>query len=160
MTQHIKLDGRSVLVWYGFNYSGSETHPAVHQEVPAAFFNPTLTTLVIPEGKKLRRSTPGWPNEHHAMPEHWAAWVDDKNYGAGLFSPLSNELTCYRFGKKPTDKSACSYFAPIITKAITPKSEFKYSIALAIGTPEEIQAEFERIRPQLQTPLAPASSKQ
>lgn len=155
MEQHIRLEGEVAIVKFRFHYTGDKSHPVRHQEVPAVFLNPALGTLVHYDGDQpwtgaaLQRSEPGWPNESRKIPEGWAAYVNADNKGAGVYAPVAKELTCYRFGEKPTASSACSYFAPLVKFAILPGLDFAYEIALATGTPDEMRAAFEKWRGKL-----------
>jgi hypothetical protein len=159
MAQHIRLEGAMAIIRFSFRYRGTETHPSVHQEVPAVFINPAYGNMVIYQGDQpwtdapLTKSQPGWPNESRRIPEGWAAWVNDRNTGIALFSPIAKELTCYRYGAAPTSPGACSYFAPVVTFAITPGLHFEYEAALALGTPEEIRAGFKKLKDRLAAKL-------
>ena len=152
MEQRIRLEGNLAIVKFSFHYTGTESHPPAHQEVPATFINPAYSNMVIYHGNQpwtgaaLTKSQPGWPNESRKIPEGWAAYVNDRNTGIGVFAPVAGELTCYRYGASPTAPGACSYFAPLVTFAITPGMHFEYEAALALGTPEEMRAEFEKLR--------------
>lgn len=152
MEQSIALEGALAYVKFGFKYRGNETHPARHHEVPAVFINPDYGHMVIYQSDKpwsggaLTRSQPGWPNEHRKIPEGWFAWVNERNTGVGVFSPIAKELTCYRFGASPQARSACSYAAPLVKFAITPGINFEYKAALALGTPEEMRVKFARLK--------------
>jgi hypothetical protein len=155
MAQHIRLEGTMAIIRFSFRYHGSETHPPLHQEVPAVFINPAYGNMVIYQGDQpwtgapLTKSQPGWPNESRSIPEGWAAWVNAENTGVALFSPIARELTCYRFGTSPSAPGACSYFAPVVTFAITPGLHFEYEAALALGTPEEMRAGFKKLKDRL-----------
>ena len=164
MEQRIRLEGKLAIVTFRFRYSGTDTHPAHQHEVPATFLHPSLTTLVHYDGDKpwtgapLTRSRPGWPNESRHIPEGWAAYVNDKDTGVGVFAPVAKDLTCYRFGASPTALSACSYFAPLVKFPITPGLDFSYGIALATGTPAEMRTAFAALRDKLpaKLPATPA----
>jgi hypothetical protein len=159
MEQHIRLEGNLAIIKFGFRYTGSEIHPSTYQEVPATFINPAYGSMVIYQGDHpwtdapLTKSQPGWPNESRRISEGWAAWVNEKNTGVGLFAPIARELTCYRFGASPTAAGACSYFAPLVTFAVTPGLHFEYEAALAPGTPEEMRASFKKLRDTLKAVL-------
>ena len=155
MEQHIRLEANLAIIKFGFRYTGTEVHPPAHQEVPATFINPAYGNMVIYSGTQpwtdapLTKSQPGWPNESRLIPEGWAAWVNDKNTGVGLFAPVARELTCYRFGASPTAAGACSYFAPLVKFAITPGLHFEYETALALGTHDEMRASFKKLKDTL-----------
>lgn len=160
MEETIRLEGAVAVVKFGFRYRGAEVHPLRSQEVPATFVNPAYGTMVIYQGNQpwssaaLTNSQPGWPNESRKIPEGWVAWVNHQNTGVGVFSPIAKELTCYRFGASPQAKGACSYAAPLVKFAITPGMHFEYEVALTMGTPEEMRAEFSKLKDSLLTKLS------
>ena len=82
----------------------------VYYKGDSPWTNAALTTVV-----------PGWPNEKHTRDEHWAAYVDDSQWGIGVYSPGSPLSTNYRFngGSSGPTGGSCSYFAPLRTFAIT-----------------------------------------
>ena len=157
MEEWIRLDGPVAHVRFRFTYRGTRAHPAVDQETPAFFAEPDLETLVVYDGEKpwtgapVSRSTPGWPNEGRRMTEGWAAYVDDKDFGAGVYVPIASRLTCYRYQEKG---SACSYFAPLATFAVKPGLVFEYDLYLAVGTSEQIRQAFRAVRQLRERPRA------
>jgi hypothetical protein len=163
MEQDIRLEGACAIVKFRFLYTGTETHPVVDHEVPAVFMNPRLTHLVHYQGEApwtsgpLTKSQPGWPNQSRQIPESWAAYVNQDGIGAGVFVPIAQSLTCYRFGATPAAVSACSYFAPVVQFAITPGLDFSYEAALAIGRPEDLRSAFGGLRPRLLSPALPGA---
>lgn len=126
-------------------YRGEKAHPPHHQEIPAVFVEPRYDTLLLHDGKELRRWKPGWPNEHVKLPEHWAAWLDESGRGLGVYIPSANEATCYRFGDGK-DRSSCSYIAPLATFGLTPGQVFEYEAWFTLGTEAEIRARIETLR--------------
>jgi hypothetical protein len=52
MEEWIELEGPIAKVRYRMTYSGTDRHAARHQEIPAIFTDPTLSTLVTYEGAK------------------------------------------------------------------------------------------------------------
>jgi hypothetical protein len=145
MEQWISLNEDVLHLRARMTYSGKTTHPAHHQEIPAMFVQPEYRTLVLNDGKGLRRWDPGWPNEHVKFPEHWAIYLDEKGQGVGVFVPAADEATCYRYGK-PGEAAACSYIAPLTTFALTPGKVFEYEAWFTLGTEEQIRARFEAIQ--------------
>ncbi len=128
MEQWVELDGPLLRVRYKFTYNGKTSHKARHQETPAVFVSPELSTLVTYTGEKpwtgapLTRKSPGWPNEPVVLSESWAAYVDEDGNGIGVYVPGTTEATCYRF--KGGSGSDCSYIAPLRTFALTPELSF------------------------------------
>jgi hypothetical protein len=151
MASVIRLDGPVAHIRFHFRYHGIVEHPPQHQELPAVFVDAAYPNLVRFEGDEpwtggeLKVNVPGWPNEKAWAHEHWAAYVDDEGRGIGVFFPGTAELTSYRYhgdGRQGPTGSACSYFAPIRTLAVTPGMVFYYDVYLTLGTAEEIRARF------------------
>lgn len=160
MEEWIMLTGKVAHVRFKMSYTGKEEHPRTAQEIPAFFTEPELSTLVLYDGTKpwsgaeMSRSQPGWPNEGRKITEHWAAYVDAKDYGIGMYVPVANEITCYRFAAGRSSKEgACAYFAPITRFAITPGFVFEYDLFITLGKVNEIRETFRQIhlaRPALE----------
>ncbi len=153
LEQWASLDDDVLHVRFRMTYSGDTTHPATHQEIPAVFVEPRYATLLLNDGKELRRWKPGWPNQYTKLPEHWAAWLDDEGRGLGLYVPAAAEATCYRFGdgKAP---SSCSYIAPITTFAITPGKVWEYEAWFTLGTEQEIRSRLDTLRRSVESAKA------
>ena len=159
MEQWISLRDRVASIRFRFAYEGKTEHPPRHQELPAVFIDYALPDLVYYKGDApwtnapLQRDVPGWPNEQRQTDEHWAAFIGQDGRGVGVFFPGTNRITCYRHPGKPGPTGGgCSYFAPIQTMAITPGFRHDYRIHLMIGTPEEMRARFQTLRPNPKTP--------
>ena len=124
--------------------------PPAHQELPAVFVDFALTNLVYYKGDApwtggaLTRRVPGWPNEYDKqLTENWAAYVDARDWGLGVFVPGTTEMTFYRNAGKPGPTgSGCSYLAPIRTLAITNGFKLEYEVFLTIGTVSELRGKF------------------
>jgi arylsulfatase A len=150
--ESIKLTGRLAHARFKMTYSGTNAHPKITHEIPAVFIAPQFDTLVLYDGANawkndtLHRSKPGWPNESRNITEHWAAYVDEKNWGLGVFVPVANKLTCYRYAAGEDErKGACSYFAPVTEFAITPGTKFEYDVWLTIGYADKIRERFQSL---------------
>jgi hypothetical protein len=147
----ISLTGRLAHIRFRMTYSGTSSHAARDHEIPAVFVAPELKTLVLYDGDApwtgaaLSRSQPGWPNESRRMTEHWAAYVGTNDVGLGVSVPVSDHLTCYRFGDGRPDHGSCSYFAPLTNFAITPGKVFTYDVYLFAGNVAEIRRRFSTI---------------
>jgi len=132
MEEWITWTGKVAHIRFKVTYSGTVVHPKTGHEIPAFFAQPDLDSLVLYDGKEpwtnapVSRTQPGWPNESRRMMEHWAAYVDKNDFGVGAMVPVSDHLTCYRFGDGKVEHGSCSYFAPLIEFAITPGKVFEY----------------------------------
>ncbi|PAW84281.1 MAG: hypothetical protein B9S33_12090 [Pedosphaera sp. Tous-C6FEB] len=163
MEEWIELHGRVAQVRFRMTYSGATNHPPAHQELPAVFADFALTNLVYYQGGApwtggaLTRRVPGWPNEYvKQLTEHWATFVDGRDWGLGVFFPGTTEVTCYRAAGKPGPAgSGCSYLAPIRTLAITNGFKLDYSVCLTLGTLGEMREKFRSLAEELkQKPAA------
>lgn len=141
MEQWLRLDGPVVHVRYRMSYRGDIEHPRHDQEIPAVFVDRSLGTLVIGQEDSPARFKPGFPNERYPCPQHWAAYVDQQDFGLGVLVPEADVLTCYRVGEVG-QPGACSYFAPLAIFAIRPDMVFEYDCYLTIGELEEIRKRF------------------
>lgn len=159
MEQWLELRGPMVEVRYTFHYQGQKTHQARHQETPAIFVSSKLKNLVTYTGDQpwsespMTTLVPGWPNEYLVLSENWAAYVDNKGMGIGVYVPGAKEATCYRF--KGGSGSDCSYIAPIQTFALTPGLTFSYTAFFTAGDKEDIRRRFTELRNQKQSPKLP-----
>jgi hypothetical protein len=148
MQSVITLRGPVAEIEFLFRYNGDENHPPQHQELPAVFVDAECANLVYIADGVLQRKVPGWPNERIDAEESWAAYLNDADEGIGVLFPESTEVTCYRYegdGKSGPTGSACSYFAPVRTFAVTPGLEFRYKVYLTVGSLEEIRERFGKI---------------
>lgn len=150
MEQWVTLEGSIVHARFQMTYSGTTTHSAHHQEIPAIFVDASLATLVTYTGTtpwtsaELTRRTPGSKNEYIKITENWVAYVDAKDFGVGAYVPITTEATCYRFlGGSGSD---CSYVAPITTFALKPGLKFTYDAYFAIGSLEQLREQFSTVR--------------
>lgn len=146
MEQWVLLEGAIVKVRYRFTYNGQKAHAPRHQETPAVFVDPKLSTLVTYVGDRpwsngaLTRKRPGWPNEPIVMAEAWAAYVGDDGYGVGVYVPGVTEATAYRY--QGGSGSDCSYIAPLRTFSLTPGLAFEYVAYFTVGDVDTIRERF------------------
>ena len=143
-------------IHYIFRNTGenAKDHPATNQELPAVFVDANLPYLTYYGGKSpwtddsLTIVIPGWPNETHTRTEEWAAYTDSTQWGIGVYTPGTTVSTAYRFagdGTTGPQGSACSYFAPVRTFAVTKGLVFEYDVFLYIGTVSEIRKAFKQV---------------
>jgi hypothetical protein len=143
-------------------YTGDGTHPERHQEVPAVFVDRRLNALALYSGSapwtggQLSFLMPGQTNEYYKIPEKWAAYVDTKSgFGVGVYTPIAEQLVAYRVGgENSTARRDCSYFAPLITSAIQPQSEFSYDTYIAVGRVDEMRQWFAALAATTEPALA------
>ena len=146
MEEWISLTGRVARIRFRMTFSGTNSHPPAHQELPAVFVENQFPNLAYYKGSspwtrgEVTRKVPGDKNEYDALDENWAAYLDAQNWGVGVFAPGTSRSTHYHVkGPGGPGGSGCSYFAPIRTMAITPGMVFEYDVYLTIGTLAEIR---------------------
>ena len=153
MEEWIQLHGKCARLHFKFTYHGSRRNNAAQQEVPAVFVDGELSRLVAYAGNKPWTEAPltyrevGWPNQQISADENWAAYVDEHDWGLGVYFPGTSTITAYRYrpAKNPTtgpDGDACSYLAPTQSLTIRPGFTHAYDVALMIGTSAEIRRAF------------------
>lgn len=166
MTEVITLEGDCAHIVFTFSYTGTSSYKARHQEMPAVFCDAALGTLVYYDGSKPWTSDPSlkkvvpnnisdtnpstgktYGNQYVTRKEEWSAYVDSNDWGLGVYTPGTTQITYYTFGHGATGAAAspCSYFSPIRTLAITPNLILKYDIWVTIGTIAEIRSRFETL---------------
>lgn len=154
MEEWIDLNGKVAHIHFKFTYTGSKDNAKRDQELPAVFVDYSLCNLVLYTGARpwtndiLTRNVPGFPNEPAEADENWAAYVDDQDWGLGVYFPGTTKLTAYRSkqnGVAGPEGAACSYFAPIQELAITKGWTHQYDVYLFIGHVTEIRNTFKKL---------------
>jgi hypothetical protein len=165
MEEWIELQGNVAKIHFRFTYSGAVDHDKRSAELPAFFADVALPNMVTYNGSapwtggELDRKVPFYlhekKNQYGKTTESWAAYVDDKDWGVGLFFPGTTEMTYYRAnGSAGPMGGGCSYFAPISHLTITKGFVYDYTIYLTIGTVNEIRERFTAIHASLTPPAS------
>jgi hypothetical protein len=153
MQEWITLLGPVAKIRMRMDFTGDTQETATHQEMPAMFVDFALPHLIFEQEGKLVRHEPvlleqaGAP-EKISYNSGWLAYVDDKDFGIGIFTPGTKDAVTYRFhgdGKTGPTGSACSYVAPIRTLKLTQGEAVDYEFYLTIGTLEEIRTRFAKL---------------
>ena len=170
MEEWLVLTNRMAHLRFRMTYSGATKHPPAHQELPAVFADFALTNLVYYKGDApwtggaLTRRVPAYqpPNQYaNGLTEHWAAYVDVRDWGLGVCVPGVTEMTFYRHpGKAGPDGGGCSYLAPIRTLAITNGFKLEYDVFLAIGTVSELREKFRGLTEGLKRKPVPCGPRE
>ncbi|MEI6175653.1 MAG: hypothetical protein WCS43_02070 [Verrucomicrobiota bacterium] len=152
MQEWITLDGTLAKVRMRMDFTGETQQSAAHQEMPAMFVDFDLPHLIFEKEGKLVRHEP-MMLEKNLAPQKigydggWLAYVDDKDFGIGIFTPGTKDAVTYRAAGKKTGPTggACSYVAPIRTIKLTKNEAVDYEFYLTIGTLNEIRARFAKL---------------
>jgi len=132
--------------------SDTKQYPARHQELPAVYVNGPLYRHVSYQGPRPwtggelthfdTTGGKGFPWRHGTMTEHWAALVDDQDWGLGVYN-----ADCFEFsggfsgktGSGGTRDAPTGYISPIHTEVIDHNIEYEYHYTLILGTLGEIR---------------------
>jgi hypothetical protein len=149
----LELDGASVRARCRLTNARADTtrFPARTQELPAVYTNGPWHRIVSYTGDKpftngavsklTAKPPPQW--DHWLATENWAALLDDKDFGLGVWNP-----DCLRFiggfnGKPgaggPRD-TACGYLAPVRDEILDHNIVHDYRYDLILGSLDEIRA--------------------
>lgn len=136
------------------DYTGETQKRNAHQEMPAMFVDYALPHLMFEKEGQLVKHKPidlakDLKPEQIAYTGHWLAYVDDKNFGIGIYTPGTDKAVTYRHrgnGSTGPNGSACSYVAPIRKFQLTKGLSFQYEFYLTIGTLDEIRTRFSKLK--------------
>lgn len=84
----------------------------------------------------------------------WVAYLNNKNWGIGIYTPGTSEFVCYRAlgnGETGPDGSACSYVAPVRQFALTQNLVVTYDVYLTIGKLIKIKSVFNEQKKKVQS---------
>ena len=153
MEEWVTLEGNVAHIKFRMTYTGTTVHPDNQQELPAVFVDAALKNLAYYKGAapwtndNLIYHVPGWPNEYEHRDEEWSAYVDERGWGIGIYTPGTPDMTMYRFGDNNPKNNGpkggnCSYFAPLRYFSVTPGLVFEYDVFVTIGNIADIRARF------------------
>jgi hypothetical protein len=154
MQEWITLDGSVAKIRMRLDYTGPSQKANAHQEMPAMFVDFALPHLMFERDGKLIKHAPHLLGKD-LKPEgitytgNWLAYVDDNQFGIGIFTPGTQDAVTYRHrgnGSTGPNGSACSYVAPVRRMTLTQGLVVDYHFYLTIGTLDEIRARFEKLR--------------
>jgi len=151
----IRLEGKVVHVRCRLNNDRDDKtqYDARHQEVPALYSNGPwyrVVTYTGPEpfaNKALQEisrtpATPPFPWNRFKATEEWAALVDEKDHGFGVWSPGAQEYLGGFSGKAGaggTKNPSTCYVSPLHTDILDHNIEYNYNYRLVVGTVSEIR---------------------
>ncbi len=150
----IELQGNAVQVRCRLNNARSDKtqYTGRHQELPALYTNGEYYRLMTYRGDKPfagdkvvqipKKRGGGFPWAYWLATENWAALVDDKDWGLGIYS-LDSKLFIGGFagqeGKGGTHDSPTGYIAPLHTEILDHDITYEYHYALILGSLDEIR---------------------
>ncbi len=84
----------------------------------------------------------GFWGRYKSTPEKWMAFVDDNNWGMGVYSPSASSFIAGMAGKAggESNSSSTSYIAPLRKEKLMKHSVTEFEYYLIIGTLDEIRS--------------------
>lgn len=135
-------------------------NPSRHQELPAFYTVSALNNFVFYNGTQpwsgdvltYERELAFWggnPDAYFTLSpdntETWCAWVDDSDYGVGLYTPNVELLLAGRHkynGDTRSNADPTNYVAPVCTLSLPCYEPLSYSYLVGAGTVEELRDAF------------------
>ncbi|MFT5905934.1 MAG: hypothetical protein ACI9E1_001539, partial [Cryomorphaceae bacterium] len=154
MQQWITLNGSVAKIRMKMDYTGESQKNTPHQEMPAMFVDYDLPFLVFEKDKKLIRHNPinlgkNLKPENITYETNWLAFVDDKDFGIGIYTPGTNKAVTYRHkgnGSTGPEGFACSYVAPVRNINLKKGTTIDYEFYITIGSLKEIRERFDALK--------------
>jgi len=150
----IELKGNTAQVRARLNNARSDKNKYIgrHQELPAVYSNGEYYRLITYRGDKPftgdkanripKKTGGGFPWEYWLATENWAALVNDKDWGLGIYKP-DNYLFIGGFagkeGRGGTHDSPTGYIAPLHTEILDHNITYDYNYALILGSLSDIR---------------------
>lgn len=150
----IELRGNTAQVRAQLNNARSDKNKYVgrHQELPAVYSNGEYFRLLTYRGDKPftddrvnripKKTGGGFPWEYWLATENWAALVNDKDWGLGIYKQY-NYLFIGGFagkeGRGGTHDSPTGYIAPLHTEILDHNITYDYKYALILGSLKDIR---------------------
>lgn len=165
----ITLDGRTAHVRNRLTNSRRDKtqYPAMDQELPAVYTIGKLHRLVTYTGGEPFANQPveeiPQPPASNGMPrwanffatEHWAAHVDDNDWGLGVIHPGVVRFLGGFYGKPNTggpEDDPTGYIAPVRKEILDQNIVYEYRYSLVLDTLVNIRKEAYRLRPASSLP--------
>ncbi len=123
-----------------------------NQELPAVYPVSALSQLYSYTGDQPFTGEPlenleviflssGFWGRYESVPEHWMAFVDENQWGMGVYNPKCTRFLAGMY-KEPggeTDDASTSYIAPVKKAALNKDTVYEYSYYIIIGSLEGIR---------------------
>jgi hypothetical protein len=143
----IQLDGPTVLMRCRMTNKRSDRQfqPARHQEIPAVYTSGLFKRVVtyagpapFTRGPLSEWVDPGPPWKSFSATENWAALVDAKGWGLGLWQPATTFWKCGHVpgdpGKVDSKDNATGYLSPIALEHMDHNIVYEYTCRLMVGS--------------------------
>jgi hypothetical protein len=163
MEQWTTLDGNVIKVknkltclrtdnLYGENVLRDQEIPAVYpisalKNLYSYFGNSPFTNVTMDNPAVVYLSSGFW-GRYNSVTEKWMAFVDDNQWGIGVYSPSATKFLAGMSGSTGGEatSSSTSYIAPIRQERLMKNSVMEYEYCLVIGTLSEIRSKIYEIK--------------
>jgi len=150
----IELKDNTVQVKCRLNNARSDKtkYPGKHQELPAVYTNGEYYRLMTYRGDKPftddkavripKKTGSGFPWDYWLATENWAALVNEKDWGLGIYKPdsfLFIDGFAGKEGRGGTNDSPTGYIAPLHTEILDHNITYDYSYSLILGSLKDIR---------------------
>lgn len=157
--QWIELDGNAVEVHFKLtnNRSDRTAYGARHQELPAVYVTDRFHRLFTYNGgapftgqpmEQIVNSGPPWA--YFSATEKWAAFVQDNDWGLGVYNPEAQKFVGGFHGTPGSGDpvgSSTGYLSPLRTETISWNTVYEYDTYLILGYLDDIRAYVYENRP-------------
>jgi hypothetical protein len=150
----LELDGNTVKARCRFvnRRSDKTQYRGRHQELPAVYTNGPYYKLMTYKGAKpftgdaltriVKEKKGGFPWSYWNATENWAALVDDKGWGLGIWKPGNHHFIggfAGRPGRGGPKDNPTGYIAPLGTEIIDHNIVYDFSYVLVLGKLDDIR---------------------
>ena len=150
---------------YGENTSNSQEIPAVYpisalKNLYSYFGNSPFSNAPMDNPSVVNLSSGFW-GKYNTVPEKWMAFVDDSQWGIGVYSPSATKFIAGMAGTVDGEATSgsTSYIAPIKQELMKRNSVIEYDYYLIIGTLNEIRSKIYQINTQNMDVVSPSQRK-
>ena len=140
---------------YGENVLRSQEIPAVYPISALknlySYFGSTPFTNATMDNPSVVNLSSGFWGTYNTVPEKWMAFVDDSQWGIGVYSPSATMFLAGMSGSAGAESTSgsTSYIAPLRKERLMKNSVLEYDYYLIIGSLSEIRGKIYQIKTTL-----------
>ncbi len=132
---------------YGENIANHQEIPAVYpisalKNLYSYFGSSPFTNDTLDKPTVVKLSSGFWGRyQNEIVTEHWMAFVDDNQWGIGVYAPTTKNFIAGMSGipDKEAKNNSTSYIAPVKTEKLLKNTVYQYEYWLIIGSLTEIR---------------------
>ena len=142
---------------YGENISRNQELPAVYPisalyDLYSYFGDSPFTNGQLDNPEVVKLSTGFW-GRYRSVTENWMAFVDESEFGMGVYNPQATEFLAGMAGDAGFESldGPTSYIAPIRNAALAKTTVYEYEYFIMIGTLDQIRSKVYSLETPTQT---------